>query len=71
MRLAFSVKEVLSRKRKGKPALTGDPALDNALWEIAEVFGEIARNGAAPEADQREDAVINIEESAENENARE
>ena len=70
MRLAFSVRQVLSEKRKGKPAISGDPAIDKALWEIAEVLGEIAKNGSAPEADQRGDAVINIEESAENENAR-
>ena len=71
MGLAFSVRHVLAEKRKGKPAISGDPTIDKAIWEIAEVLREIAMNGSAPEADQRVDAVINIAESPENENARE
>ena len=30
------------RKGKGRPALSGDPLLDSALWQLAEVLAEIA-----------------------------
>ena len=64
MGLAFSVRQVLSEKRKGKVALTGNTPLDEALWELAEVLAEIARNGSAPEAGQKESSTINTKESA-------
>ena len=61
---AFSAKVVLAKKRKGKPALSGHPSLDEALWTLAEVLGEIARNGSALEAGQGEGSTIDPRESA-------
>ena len=60
----FSGKGVLAKRRKGKAALTGNTPLDEALWEIAEVLWEIARNGPTTEAGQRESPTVNTEESA-------
>ena len=58
-----SNREVVA-KRKGKPALSDDPLLDEALWELAEVVWEIARNGPTTEAGQRKSSTVNSEESA-------
>ena len=58
----FSGEGVLAKRRKGKVALTGNTPLDEALWELAEVLAEIARN--APEAGQKEGSTINTKESA-------
>jgi len=55
----FSGEGVLAKRRKGKVALTGNTPLDEALWELAEVLAEIARNGSAPEAGQKEGSTIN------------
>ena len=63
----FSGEGVLAKRRKGKVALTGNTPLDEALWELAEVLAEIARNGSAPEAGQEEGSTINTKESATNE----
>ena len=63
MEPALSVREVLSGKRKGMSILSGDPALDKALWDIAEVLKEIAEKSPASKADQREGSIINTEES--------
>ncbi len=60
----FSGKGVLAEKRKGKPALTGNTPLDDALWEIAELLAEIARNESASEAGQGEGSTIDTKESA-------
>ena len=63
----FSVRGVLAEKRKGKPALSDDPLLDEPLWELAEVLWEIARNGPTTEAGRRESPTVNTEESAKDE----
>ena len=57
----------LSEKRKGKPALSGDPPVDEALLELAEVLWEIARNGTGPEVGQEEASTFNPEDSAKDE----
>ena len=31
-------------KKQGEPGLTGDVATDRALWELAEILADIARN---------------------------
>ncbi len=61
---------VLAKKRKGKPALSGHQPLDEALWALAEVLGEIAQNGPSTEANQWE-GTINTEESAADDETRE
>ena len=55
---------VLAKKRKGKPALSGHQPLDEALWALAEVLAEIARNGSALEAGQGEGSTLDPRESA-------
>ena len=60
----FSGKGDLAEKRKGKPVLSDDPLLDEALWKLAEVVWEIARNASAQEAGQRESSTVNTEELA-------
>ena len=60
----LSGRGVLAEKRKGKPALTGNTPLDEAIWELAEVLAEIARDVSAQEACQREGSTINTEASA-------
>ncbi len=60
----FSGEGVLAKRRKGKVALTGNTPLDEAVWELAEVLAEIARNGSALEAGQGEGSTIDPRESA-------
>ena len=45
--------DVRPRRSTLPPELTGDPATDRALWELAEVLAEIARKSHCIETDRQ------------------